>query len=423
MVYLSRFETRFDESDKSLLVFLSYGVRNRKTSIARIGSWSDHLEFEVLEGNAELFDEVLEGPTILNPGLASICDHPVKSYRKHLPDWLDELDIYKIDEYHALRLLSISDAALDLYHDNLNLFRILAHRNASAREIGALLNRPHREIVEWLYPENSSSYGPNFIRKWLRDRLFSLEQKMDIKSVDRFLEKILKGEIEQNHPRFLEGIQRIPVNALRPEIVVLKPTVVMNPIDSVMSDQDLSPEEKKRMINDLTENCSSLSLDIRQLAGLKHGGTGREQDWPDQIYQIGTIKGLRKYHDKLLGPQTPDLEDFLVSRAGQYQGRVLPEPWIPGNECIKPLRTFEDFEKESEIMEHCIAYLDYFEKALCGESCYYSVFVAGDRCTLELIRRQDGTCEIRQLRARSNEDPHPATRQLVEKWIDGNSKE
>ena len=419
-MYLSRFEASFDNSDKSLLITLSHGFRNRKKSIARIGSWNDQLDFELVQGDIKVFYEVLKGPTILNPALANIEDHPVKSFREHLPDWVGDLDIYEIDEYNALRLLSISPAAQDLYHSNLNLFRVLAHRNGSAIEVGELLSRPHREIVEWLYPQNHGKYGPDFIRKWLRDRLFSFEKKIDIGFVDLFLKRLLKGEIAQNNPRILEGIGRIPVQALQPEILVLRPSVVMNRIGSILSDEGLPADEKKRIINDLVENCSSLSCDIRQLADILEMDTVERQGWPRQVYRIGTLKGLRRYHDRLLGRGTIASDALLISRAEEYRDETLPEPWIPGNECIRPLTTFEDFEKESEVMEHCIAYLDYFEKALCGQTCYYSVHAGKDRCTLELSRNQKGKYEIGQLRGHDNRDPQVMTRQLVEKWIEKN---
>jgi hypothetical protein len=140
--------------------------------------------------------------------------------------------------------------------------------------------------------------------------------------------------------------------------------------------------------------------------------------------QIGNIRRILKNcadHGEL-----HRIHDELTHRVNERASRArqelettpFPEPPLPGNEAIQPIRTYQELRAEGQTMSHCV--LSYARAVREGRSYIYQV-LSPERGTLE-IARTGKKLHIQQFRLTGNGHPSDESWEYVRGWFAGFQK-
>lgn len=131
-----------------------------------------------------------------------------------------------------------------------------------------------------------------------------------------------------------------------------------------------------------------------------------------RLNQSSTYRALRLRHDRLV--------QELNSGANLCQGLIdtfgdaFPSPPAEGTDAILPILTVQKLYGEGESMQHCV--LLYAERVFSRQSYFYYI-LEPERCTLEVVKGDDGLWKIGEIKRFQNEEPSLETRMMVQEWL------
>lgn len=122
--------------------------------------------------------------------------------------------------------------------------------------------------------------------------------------------------------------------------------------------------------------------------------------------RLGRVADLERLHDEMV--------DRLNDQ--DFGDAILPPPPAPGTECILPIQTTAELQKEGRTMHHCVASL--LPKIMNGHSAVYRV-LAPERCTMSLrwVPGPQPEWVIDQVKLARNKEPAKGTLWTLKTWL------
>lgn len=103
--------------------------------------------------------------------------------------------------------------------------------------------------------------------------------------------------------------------------------------------------------------------------------------------------------------------EYLQQKFGSV---FFPDPPLPGNQSIVPIRSVDQLIEEGSVMNNCVA--SYAHEVMTGESFIYRV-LHPQRCTLSVEKSASGRMKIEEMKLFNNQVPDKATYAAVKEWI------
>jgi len=363
----------------------------------RFSSWDDGLRLDRFQDGA--WHPEPEDP--LMPFFAACRqlndDHPVRGFLAGIPAGaLDRSQYCGHFELTGLRLLRHHEAAWDLARLSPNLFWLLTSRAAELRipasEISEVLSHRMRDVLSWAAGVPARQ------------------------SVLTFLEKLrLKSRGDNEYRLVMEAVSSPAIVELfrhHSELSIPVLQVVLRHLwtkPSVIRSRFYLDASRRAESTDVLEESLILYRDALRL--------GRLLGIPnfDQVVASArTVDELRRLHDRWTERANAGRERATIRELiAKYGHAAFPEPPLPGNDDIVPIRTVEELLAEGTEMRHCAG--SYAWKCLEGGCSIYRV-LAPHRATLEL-RVVDGRPRLIQLKGPANATPPEECWKAVRDWM------
>jgi len=164
---------------------------------------------------------------------------------------------------------------------------------------------------------------------------------------------------------------------------------------------------------------------LRELAELPHGvgrrvvqelselaGAWKRVHRGRPLPSLQSLEALRATRESLLDallPVTLDVRQWLAAR--------WPEPPLPGTDHISPLADLAGQEDEGVQMMSCIGHLSYLSRPVLGEGYGYHIDTADGPASVWIIRRDDGTWRVDELKGHGNGTAPSEAHRLVRNWL------
>ncbi len=264
--------------------------------------------------------------------IARINESDVREMNRYFdmipPDIRNALCGYPYLRWNLLRLFAASPAVIDLHHSNPSLLLALASRvDAALPELGILLKKKQRNILEWLgwkSSENSCTILKKIHPGCWGNHLYPRSLRICTYDADAL--------------KCLSHVQHINRNVL--ELLTQTESVIrkMLSIRLITDVSELGDEYRIR-----EQSPYELLLETIDMA--------RDVRWHRIPQTFTSWERLCAIHDdlsrRLNRNQSPDKTRAISS--------VFPEPPFFGTESIKPITTYDALQQEGYFMKNCVA--------------------------------------------------------------------
>jgi hypothetical protein len=358
-----------------------------------------HLKYALWENGLTLYRQNCTGWEIenqdpnlplLNPLHESDPDLPVHVFIRSIPaDIRNAVSRFDHLQTKLLQLLALSSAARDLLHDIPLLLWIVAdyaqEPNVTKSSLEALLKKRRVDILLETLFRDSSEADVRFLKKISLSNFFNRQLNY------------IQHYIYDGRAHDFRNWQEIPYHALE---------ILKNQRDLV------SCEFIKRLaIGD--HNTSEAVIPHKSVIITLINDTlrmGRNLGIADPMHIINkcdTIAALHRLHDKWVKK--------FNNREIFYRSRIqFPEPPIPGNAAIQPIRNEGELLLEGRRMHHCVG--GHNGRIHQGISYIYQVFEP-ERATVEIIGRGLAV-RMGQFMMACNKRPSAESHLKVHQWIE-----
>ena len=377
---------------------LQVDFRPRLDVQLRLTSWDDGLRLFRFEDGAWREDPADPQLFFFGPAQRLDPSHPVAKLCRSIPERALAI-ASEFSSWHVtvLRLLRESQAAADLACSSPNLLWLVAaavdRRGLGASDACDLLRQRRVDLLSWCL---GSAVRPAALR---------LVDKYE--PIHRHRGELELLELAAAAPKVVSDLRHVPV-VYPADLDRLIRYIVLRRCGCF---RELLLEARARP--DILADARDMVTDIRRL-----GQNLNRTDVDALLARCPTFARLRLLHDRWARrfnrrrdrTNEATRRERLIERYGSL---CFPEPPLPGNATIVPIRTLLELDEEGTLMDHCVA--SYAEAVLKGKSYVYRV-LAHERDTLE-IRCSRRRPLLGQLRRRNNAAPSKATQETVAKWF------